>query len=554
MTRVSRVAQPQYALFMPQDQLRNYLFLDASARKMGINIMAGKGSGKSRLMGRSIAYQDFIRGIPLVIIDPVGGTIDNFLDKLLWLPEAYQRHAWARVIYIDPSGQSGTVVPLPLYYRLGGESLYTIAQRYLDVVRKIDPHLQTASIMGWNALHKTGTMVGMVLTAAGCQIPDAVEMLQHPETWGSRINQETPAVSPADLEATLRLLQRYVALAPRDRARENDSFLGKVLPFTLDPTLKAMFGARQPAFTWQSVVENHLAVLYDLRRVHDLERRRFFIWWFYDYLLTFIKHRGHGRHTPVSLVIDELTTLLNQGAAGTSTFVEEIDALINVIARSHQVWLTTAIQEAWQVDEKIIKALMTMGTQVIGVTTDQKTAELIAEGLYQYRADWTRKRQPHVHFDPRFGGTIPLGMTTTEYTYQEQMVLHSYTIRQLKLFEFLIRPALGEGAIGQQMYTVSIANMDKGIWVNEALVAEARFRLAHQGGIPLAPQAPGLPATHSGVKPTVERPFAILSPVHVSNTPTNLTPHDAGDPPSADVAAHPANDPPLSEPEDPFWR
>jgi predicted NACHT family NTPase len=49
---------------------------------MGMYILGARGSGKSRLSGRVIAWQDYRAEIPLVIIDPLGGTIDNFLDKL----------------------------------------------------------------------------------------------------------------------------------------------------------------------------------------------------------------------------------------------------------------------------------------------------------------------------------------------------------------------------------------------------------------------------------------------------------------------------------------
>jgi len=38
----------------------------------GIHLSAGKGSGKSTIMGRIIAWQDFIRGTPQVIFDPHG--------------------------------------------------------------------------------------------------------------------------------------------------------------------------------------------------------------------------------------------------------------------------------------------------------------------------------------------------------------------------------------------------------------------------------------------------------------------------------------------------
>jgi hypothetical protein len=57
--------------------------LPASARVMGLYLLAGRGTGKSRMLGRKIAFGDFLAGFPQVIFDPVGTTIDNFLDKAL---------------------------------------------------------------------------------------------------------------------------------------------------------------------------------------------------------------------------------------------------------------------------------------------------------------------------------------------------------------------------------------------------------------------------------------------------------------------------------------
>src|SRR5215216_1665618 len=156
------------------------LWLPDDARSMGIHIQAGKGSGKSRLMGRLIAWLDFVRGVPLVILDPHGPTIDNFLDKLTRMPRELQERLWQRVLYVDMSGQSGQVIPFPLYYRLGNESLYDISQRYLDVVRKLDPYLQTASVEGWNPLWRTGTYIGMILAGLNFQITEAEKLLQNP--------------------------------------------------------------------------------------------------------------------------------------------------------------------------------------------------------------------------------------------------------------------------------------------------------------------------------------------------------------------------------------
>ena len=154
---------------------------------MGTHIVAGKGSGKSRLMGRIIAFLDFLQGVPTVIFDPHGGTIDNFLDRMLRLPRIYQERSWKRVEYIDMSGHWGYVTPMPFYNRFQGESFYDVSQRYLDVVYKLDSYLQTASIQGWNPLWLTGTMAGMVLSALGMQITEAHDLIINPELWKDKL-------------------------------------------------------------------------------------------------------------------------------------------------------------------------------------------------------------------------------------------------------------------------------------------------------------------------------------------------------------------------------
>ena len=62
--------------YIPSEIQERLLWLPDESRSMGIHIMAGKGSGKSRLMGRLIAWLDFVRGVPQVIVDPHGPTID----------------------------------------------------------------------------------------------------------------------------------------------------------------------------------------------------------------------------------------------------------------------------------------------------------------------------------------------------------------------------------------------------------------------------------------------------------------------------------------------
>src|SRR5919197_177165 len=92
----------------------------------------------------------------------------------------------------------GYVPTFPLYYRLANDSLYDVSQRLLEVVRRLDPNLQTASVMGWNALHRIGTYTGMVLAGAGLQVSEAESLLTNTTSWIPTLNR----LQVSDPEAT----------------------------------------------------------------------------------------------------------------------------------------------------------------------------------------------------------------------------------------------------------------------------------------------------------------------------------------------------------------
>src|SRR5690349_9438597 len=121
---------------------RSYV-VPMGSRAMGAAMLASRGAGKSRLLGRLLTYQDLLSGIPQVVIDPVGGTIDNLLDKITWLPEPEQRMIWERVRYVNTAGQAGQVVPWPIYYRSrDDESLTEISERFVELIRRRAPALE----------------------------------------------------------------------------------------------------------------------------------------------------------------------------------------------------------------------------------------------------------------------------------------------------------------------------------------------------------------------------------------------------------------------------
>lgn len=166
----------------------NTLPLRDESRSMGIYFPASKGAGKSRIMGRLIAWEDFRRGIPLVIIDPFGAIIDNFLDKFCRLPQKKQEALAHRILYIDTAGygegKEQVVAPFPLLYRTGNESLDVIARRHVELFIRYDPDLRTRPMLGGNALSELGRVTGILLAALNRQvIPEGVDLVQQPERW-----------------------------------------------------------------------------------------------------------------------------------------------------------------------------------------------------------------------------------------------------------------------------------------------------------------------------------------------------------------------------------
>jgi hypothetical protein len=106
---------------------RSIRTLSRSARARGIVSIGAPGVGKSRLFGRVIAWQDFLLDIPQVIIDPSGGTIDNFLGKLVRtlpdLPKHRRNAVWERIRYMTWA-QRAMSVPFPSTTAWGQSNRY----------------------------------------------------------------------------------------------------------------------------------------------------------------------------------------------------------------------------------------------------------------------------------------------------------------------------------------------------------------------------------------------------------------------------------------------
>lgn len=460
---------------------------------MGLSVWTTRGAGKSRLLGRIIAFQDFSRGVPLVILDPIGGTIDNFLDKVSRRPLAERLKLWQRVRYVNMNGQHGRIIPWPIYYQaFEGERFSDVSQRYIDVVARTDPDLARAAIQGLNAFVPVAHAVGIVLSALGLGITEARSLVEEPAQWEERLTHVAhtyPATAPA--VAQCRALGKLTAVEQTNRLT---AFKSKLSLFELSPHFRALFGATTPGINWQEVVKKQQAVLIDFRDIKGPDKK-FCLLWVYNSLLSYLKHRGHGRHTPISFIIDELSYLVGTSGLNTDLLTADIDELINRIARSHSVWLTIAGQELFQLPERIKQTVLAMGNVLFGQTSHPATAEELAKRYYPYDPTRVKKTEPiRGVASPgisggRFGRSIPptygtVGIRTTEYTIAEQNTLDSRVFLELAPLHFLFGQSTREGELPITLRPMTIQRLDQGQYADTKKTARLRSQLMRRDGMP----------------------------------------------------------------------
>lgn len=520
-SRINHLVTGSYIDVRPNFDIRAWL--SSSGRFNPMAIIAAPGTGKSRFTGRVLVWHDFIQGTPQIVIDPTGGTYKNFIDKLnRWAPD-FERRFWEtykkpltpewiryiddqlqqmvnRVDYVDMNGQGS----FPFYYRLyEDESLFDIAQRFVELIRRIDPALETASIEGFNTVYRIGTYAGMLLSALGLQITEAEDLIRNPEKWGQRMNQALiadPTVWPA-----VRFFRKFGELRPEVRTRGSESFLTKILAFSADPTMAAMFGSSKRTVNPEDDVANKRTVILDYSKVSNAERRRMLLLWSCSEIFTFAKLRGSaGRQAPLAVVIDETTQLLKYQQNSQSLMAAELQEWMSVISRNYGIWLTVIFQSLSQVNKEMQSALL-QGNQIIGTLPDPEDAERIANYHFVYDPKWVRKKTPMYmaissdpYYDPvpyQYRGvtlymdhvstrTTPtiIDWSTEEYKIEEQLQLLKQGIQHLPQYNFLVRASGIEGYIPAPLKLMDISRIDAGIHPDEERVAEACRRLMARSG------------------------------------------------------------------------
>jgi hypothetical protein len=470
--------------------------LPNSARARGIACISAPGTGKSTFFGRVLAFLDYVLERPQVIIDPTGGTIDQFLDqvasRLAFLPKSKRTAYWERIRYID-MGSKAFVCPFPLYYRLGTEqSLLEVSERYLELILKSNPWLLTAQVLGWPPLHDVGAHTGMLLAALDLQITSAQDLLSHPEAWEGRFTEAVRRF-PEAAPAVAYFRDEYIPMRPADRRRLTNPFFEKIFTFNLDPQLKAMFGSSKPGINFADVSANKQTVLFDFRTVRG-ENRRFKLLWVFAYLYEWIKARGR-REQPFGLIIDEFVALTQKVLAGENPLAVELDEFIQQYMRSSQIWLTIGFQSPHQLDEHLQQTVLSLGTYLIGQAATMQAARLLADAMF-LRDPWWVKYWRTVYVPvPRWARssseTYELPQEPEFMPLEEQTELFANRIRKLKQYQFLVRPAVSEGEISTTVLPITISAVTKDPVTGKQhfperdYIAEIRAVLAAKAGKPV---------------------------------------------------------------------
>lgn len=454
-----------------------------ATRGSGIRVVGSRGSGKSRLVGRLLCFQDFLRGLPQLILDPLGGTASNFLDKVSRLPRAQQQALWPRITWIDMGGEPGLdryVIPLPLLYQWRGESFYEQSQRYTNVIRRFDPHLLTASIQGWNSFHPLASSTGALLAAMGYQYTEALDMVNHPEHWEGAI-RHVAAAHPWELGGLASFLLDDIAQAGRDKQTRTSAFLTKLRQLFWNPYARAMFGASVPGISWPTMMRERQTIIFDFRNEHDAELRRFKLLWVFGQIMEFIYSRPtNPTQAPVGLVIDEIRYMLGDASQPSDDLQKDLDELVNQQMRNKAVWVTILHQELNQLSPVVRDILMTMGVQAFGGTSDPEAALTVAKRYHDWDPTLVKKREPI--YVTTMGATEVIDYKTTEYSIEEQEYLHSRAHLKLPRYRYLVSVAPDEGSQPLGLQEMSIAPLDAGQYVREEVDAAIRQRLMARDG------------------------------------------------------------------------
>jgi hypothetical protein len=319
-------------------------------------------------------------------------------------------------------------------------------------------------------------------------------------------------------EDPLLLRRLHIPAGQANRRKLLNPYFDKVFVFNLDPNLWAMFGAKMPGIDFEEVERKGQTVLIDFRNETDSQLKRFKLLWIFSVIYEYIRLRGR-KTQPLGLIIDEMASLSQHVPAGENPLVDLLDEFLNVYMRNHRIYFTCALQSLSQVDEKLRNSLLSLGNYAVARVGTMEEAREWADLLFakdpfrvkHFHKVWGKVDPPPLSrfasYDyARYGARttdsskwqspdFPYYVLDTEpgeyMSLDDQREVAANRLTQLGLFEFFLRPSLGEGEVSGAVYPVSIAGAvrdnETGAYQfsNQETVAKVRSVLEAAAGTPI---------------------------------------------------------------------
>jgi hypothetical protein len=487
---------------------------------LGTLILGAPGAGKTILLSL-ILLCHLIRGLPGLVLDPLGTLSDAFLFRLACFLSEYppgdDEFFWQRLRYI-PLGDESVVTHFPIYFQRHEESLWDASSRLITVLERANPQL-TTSPLTWPAARRLALNAGMVLTALSLPLSEIEDLVFNPLAW-QQSGRFAAAIrrNPQAKDAVSYFTNYYLLLPRSEQRRLAGTFLDQVFMLTADPTLRAIFsGSSTPGIDYEAVETKPQLVMINGKGITNPTSRSFAMQWIFEHLYPHLKARGR-RKTPFVLMIDEFANLVNTGSADNKPLAELFDELLAQYARNNQVFVTLALQSLDQVPERLRQTLLRLATIISGRAGTLREAREIADHLF-------RKDIYRIHHHKKvFGKVDPpvfirgVGYRPAESLSQDKQRSEYYPyyildydpqymalelqaedaagrIQQLGALEFLCRPVVSEGAVSQDVVSLALSDAitdpdtGEGIFPDPeqdaALLAQIQHQLAARSGIPV---------------------------------------------------------------------
>src|SRR5215216_4437825 len=441
--------------------------LPDQARTGGKLLAAPTGWGKSRFLG-ALCFQDLLRGVGTVVLDAVGGTIDNLLNKLLYLPEAQQVALSEKVIYCNMAGHrvgdsayDTYVSSWPMLYKLDKKgTLDVTSQRIVDLISKTNKALASASIQGLPRVEAILTSTFQILAAHNLPISCAIDLLQNPKVWRGKI-EEAARLNPEVLRARNRLLD-FTEQPERTRQSQSEVILNRLQRIEFDVVAEAMFSAPAPLVDFEDVVDNGKCVLIDLRYEKSDKARELKLFWVWGVLYEFIKSReANGRERPpLSLVIDELSYFVRGNSLNLRVITEEFRELMQVYKRNSNIWFTAATQEVDELPSGLARACLKTATHMYGAIDNPDLVKRLAR-----RRRWGP--------DPNYPFLEP----------EDLQIEYARKLQELKKGHWLAGVSPEEGQLPTYLEHIQTDHIDDGMFVKKDLVDKLKRCLMERDGV-----------------------------------------------------------------------